>query len=291
MLALRLSFPLTVLLWSVVCLSGWGAEVGKIACEDRKFLTDFFRGLLSQGCFAATLFDKKSAASFDYPPQLIPKMDDPAFKNKFLLEHKGWQVWEKYQHLFEFKNFLFLKLDREYLSVLFVNKKKMQEVLSENREFFQSHFSEDPLKVEMSTFLLKAFLPNFRQNNFHLAQGLLLGYGRESCLAFQERSCIEDTLAYFPYDVSELPRKCSAAPESLLDGFPQDLIQKQNQYKEAFSLKQFWPQTNPFFCATAPGYMAFSIPYNPEIEGLKDQVSALYNSDQFLEDFLTIITR
>ena len=261
----------------------------QIPIEDQRVLTDFFKGLLTQGPFAITLFGQKSACTFDYPFVLVPKMNDIAFKIKFLLEHKGWRLWENINTSSTLITFFFCIQKGGFLSVIFVHKEKMVSILTEHREFFQNHFSKDPFSHDLEKFLQSAFIPDFKRPNFHLAQGLLLSYDPKSCLDFQHRSSIEDTLSFFPYYVPETIT--ASNPDRLLDGHPEDLIQKQEHFNDYFALKRNWPSENPFFCSFSPGYMAFDIPQDSHISDLHEKIINLYNSDQFLEDFIKILTQ
>lgn len=281
-----------LLLYSHIAIHGMTAveAIGLIPLEEKEYLSSFFRGLLSQGSFAMTLFGQKSATSFDYPEQFILKFGDPALRTRFIWELKGWRIWEKYQNLFEFKNFSFVGLNYCCKSIVFINKQKSNSVLTAHRTFFENYFAKDPLIEKIEVFLTNALQPNFHVHNFHIMQGLLLGYPIESCIDFQEKCRIEDTLAYFPYDVDEGFMGCSQAPDSLLDGYPQDLLKMRLQFKENFSMKRKWPDSNPFFCTSAPGYMSFHMTYDPAIDEVKQKIANLYNSDQFFEDFIAMLT-
>lgn len=263
----------------------------RIPAEEREYLTSFFKGLLGDGSFALTLFGKKPAAPFDYPSELIVQMEEGKLKREFLLQKKGWKIWSKYKDLFKFNNYLFLYTSDDFSSIWFVNKKTIESILIQHREFFKGYFFVDPLSVNLGDFLSKALIPNFTTNNFHIAQGLLLGYPWASCHDFQERSRIDDTLAFFPYDVEEYHFASCAAPASLLDGYPEDLFKKYARFKEGFALKRNWENTNPFFSTTPGGYLAFDSIYEPQFEDIKKKIMKLYNSENFLEELLAILTQ
>ena len=284
---------LGLLLFASVTVHGLppAEAIRQIPPEDREYLTSFFRGLLSQGSFAMTLFGQKAATSFDYPDQFVLNFSDPALVGRFLCESKGWRIWEKYQNLFEVSNFLFLRLNYCCKSIVFVNKRTMNSVLTSHCEFFERYFSRNPLVEKMEEFLTSAFKPNFHVKNFHIMQGLLLGYPFESCFDFQENCYIEDTLAYFPYKGDEELMGCSPAPDSLLDGYPQDLLKRRVQFKESFSMKRKWQESNPFFCTSAPGHLAFCAPCDPTVDELMQKIANLYNSSQFFDDFIAILTQ
>ncbi len=266
----------------------YASALQQIPMDDRQLLSDFFKGLLTQGFFAATLFGQKPCMSFDYPARFFPFVHSESFETKYLLESKGWKIWKKYQELFEYKKYLFLYAERDFLSIFFVHVEKMKSVLEEHKEFFQSHFSEKLLNGPLDRFLSEAFAPNFHLHNFHLAQGLLFGYDWNSCIEFQRRNQVFDSLSYFPYDVPKF--EMGTTINELLDGYPEDLIKKQLDYENRFFLRQKWPDTNPFFPTFSQGYVAFEIPYDSQMEKMRKKIIKLYNSDQFFEDFLKILT-
>src|SRR5579872_3421851 len=267
-----------------------GNHLNLIPADEKEYLTSFFKGLLGNGSFALTLFGKKPATPFDYPSELIVQMEEGKLKREFLLQKRGWKIWSKYKDLFKFNNYLFLYTSNDFSSIWFVNKKTIESILIQHRDFFKGYFLVDPLGENLDEFLSKALVPNFKMNNFHITQGLLLGFPWASCFDFQERSRIDDTLAYFPYDVEDYHLASSAAPASLLDGYPEDLFKKYNRYKEGFALKKSWENTNPFFSTIPGGYLAFDSIYEPQFEEIKKKIMKLYNSEHFLEELLALLT-
>lgn len=262
-----------------------------IPADEREYLTSFFKGLLGNGSFALTLFGNKPAAPFDYPSKLIVLMDDGKLKREFLLQKRGWKIWNKYKDLFEFKNYLFLFTSDDCSSAWFVNKKAICLVLDSHRDFFSEYFSVDQWSENLENFLSEALIPNFSQNNFHVIKGLLLGYPWANCFDFQERSRIDDTLAFFPYDVEDVHFKSKAVPESLLDGYPVDLLKKYAHFENHFSFRKSWENTNPFFLTNPSGYLAFEPIHEPKFEEIKPKIMQLYNSDHFLEELLVILSK
>lgn len=262
--------------------------IDSIAQEDRPYLTAFFKGLLADGSFALTLFDQKPAAPFDYPSHLLLLMEDGRAKRKWHLQKKGWKVWERYRPLFE-ERFLFVRLNEDYSAIWFVNRSVMKAVLEQHREFFQNYCAVDPMKEELCSFLTKAFAPKFSKSQFHVALGLLLGYPLQSCLHFQERLQIEDTLAFFPYAENEQEIDQEDAPR-LLDGYPIDLLERSQNFQKNFKFRCLWsPQENPFFPTRPSGYLCFESIADPNLKEVKEKIARLYNSDNFLEDFISML--
>lgn len=262
--------------------------IDAIALEDRPYLTAFFKGLLAEGAFALTLFDQKPAAPFDYPSSLLLLMEEGRAKRKWLLQKKGWKIWERYRSLFE-DRFLFLRLGDDYSALWFINKKIMNAILAQYKDFFQEYCASDPTQEELSSFLAKAFTPQFSKDQFHIALGLLLGYPLQSCLDFQERLQIEDTLAFFPYAESsqEIDQK---EPRDLLDGYPLDILQRTADFQKNFKFRCYWSaHENPFFPTKPSGYLCFEPIEDPNLKGIKEKIAKLYNSNTFLEDFIELL--
>ncbi len=276
--------------FSLFSLFGNPSGLEKIPKQDQKTLTLFFKTLLSQGNFAATLFGCKASSCFDYPPPIVSMIGDPLVKNRFIYELQGWRLWEKYRSLFKIDRFSFIQLKDEYPSILFVHKEKLLSVMARHQDAIRQYLPLDPVSVGIESFLVQAFLPKFHSKDFHFVQGILLGYEPQSCLEFQNRIKIEGTLSYFPYDVEEDIRLHSLRTDELLDGCPLNLVEKAAEYKEKFSMKKSWPDTNPFFCTSSPANMAFEERFISHFDEVKERIAKLFNSDHFLEDFIAVLT-
>ena len=205
------------------------------------------------------------------------------------MEYEGWKVWEKYQDLFEMQNFLFQKIpspeEPGSFTILFVHRKKMAKTLEQYPDLFPDK--------SMDAVLSRVFVHVEIQNpQFHLLQGILLGYGLENAKAFQEMTRIYDTLMFFPYDTGErVLNSVELNPRNLLNGYPKDLLKTQEFYRKNFAFQHIWLEDNPFFCTKPYGYCAFDILLDPQLRSLQEKIIDLYNSDAFLEELLTMLTK
>lgn len=264
--------------------------IKQIPESDRVVLTRFFKGLLEQGAFAKTLFGQKPAACFEYPHYFLLYACENEYRTQCCLERVGWKTWAKYLPLFKFKNHRFLFPEEDFFCVIFIHENKVRNVLEKNFDFFHSFTTKNPLKHNFDEIVMQVLQPNFSLQNFHTAQGLMFGYKKSECLTFERRCQVEETLEYFPYDVPESFLSSEPKLENLIQGYPDDLIQERNRYEKEYSIKRDWPETNPFYSTRSPGCMAFEREYDPNFSKIQDQIITLYNSDNFLEDFIRILT-
>ena len=274
-----------------------------IPAEDQAILRNFFKDLLTDGDFAATLFGYKPSALLIYPFYTDVIANPLAsqktflklrhrFSAKFLLEYKGWQLWEKYQSLFPVKHYF---LEHKFLpggsgySVLFVHKEKMLSTLAEHADYFRFILAEKNPLDNAINILRTAFSGNLLKI-MHCEAGILLGYDPQSCFDFQQKFQIEETLYYFPYDVQDVSHLPQTQTQLLLDGYPNDLFSMHKKFKEEFLFRSSWQTENPFFCSTPFGFCSFSTFYDPQIPELQNKIINLYNSNSFLIEFLTLLS-
>ena len=238
--------------------------------EDRQYLSTFFKGMLTDGSFGATLFGQKASSSFEFPYWLgVRRFYHQGSAREFLRE-KGWKIWLQYQSLFTIKNFLFFYFENELsINILFVHKDKMSSVLKQNQDFFFTTFSKSITTPEEAVLYWNSCI---EAPNRHVITGLLLGYDWDSCNAFEERNSLTK----------------EASPPLPLD---QELYTVDEHSKEReLSLKRIWPP-NPFFCAQPPGYLAFDILPDPQTDIVQQKILHLYESECFLDEFLDLLTK
>lgn len=234
----------------------------QIPLEDRNYLSEFFKGMLTDGFFGATLFGQKASSLFEFHYLHV--------KKRFYgpRNFRGWKIWLKYQSLFDIKNYLFIPAQFENgRIILFVHKQKMTHVLQNHQDFFRRFFSTPHPSLDDAV----PFLCLARERpDQHIAVGLLLGYDFDSCVAFQKMN-----------EVSDRNGVCLPLDQELFES---------NQNDNPFSFKRIWPK-NPFFCAKGPGYRAYRIPFDPQTDEVQEKILHLYNSDRFLEDFLNVLVQ
>jgi hypothetical protein len=119
-----------------------------------------------------------------------------------LRTYRGWKAYQKYKHLFEASNFLFLsernpfweevcrqsKRSNPARSILVINKRKFREVLETYKKDFQAVLGTKSISYDQ--FLLdmkhKTFLNEILKNHDGLI-GTIFGFGRDNAWAFEER--------------------------------------------------------------------------------------------------------
>ncbi len=220
---------------------------------DQQVLDHFFKGLLTQGNFALTLFGQRPACLLTHQLSYTLTVAQPKMRAKFLLEYEGWKKWEKYQHLFTMPNFLFWKIPNEQeegsFSVLFVHKQKMAQVLKQHADLF-------PRDASMEMILSDVFVQKHPEDpRYHLLQGVLLGYGLKNAKTFQEMCDVQTFLPTHPTS-------------------------------KEFVFRRVWQESNPFFCTRPCGYLALHQPQSAELGSVQQKMIDLYNSDPFLQTFL-----
>ena len=145
----------------------------------------------------------------------------------------------------------------------------MTQVLQRHKDFFCKFFSIRHATLEEAVSFLCSSNGHHERPDQHIAIGLLLGYDWNSFVTFQKMNLPSNM------DDASLP----------LD---QECFEMGNTSDEEFSFKRIWP-SNPFFCAKSPSYRAFEIPSDPQTSEIQEKILHLYNSDHFLEEFLSIL--
>ena len=236
--------------------------------EDRQELIDFFRGMLSQGDFAAVLFDLKPASLHDWPWWCVqyPEKNHPV-RNHLLLTYKGWTIWSKYASLFDLK---YLFVDQGYhdemFTVWFVKKNYINSI--------KAYLQENPSGIEK-----------------HRKLGTMLGFDEKDVEGFCEERELELVMEYLPFDSQKLvgssePREKIA---DLLKKYSNTLPEHLTRFEQGFFFQDFCSPVERFFPSGVYGYRSFSRETKDQTEW-KQKVADLYNSENFLEEILTLMT-
>ena len=240
--------------------------LSKIPSKDQKIISDFFHGLLSQGDFASVLLSSKTSSSHNCVWWFL-KSKNERFKNLFFLQQKGFQLWQKYKSLFPSLKFDFV--DEGYhkgtFTFLFVKTsiKEATQTLDKNS-----------LKTTES---IQAF-------------GKILGYPSKDIEDFILKGKLDFTLNFFPYEKEKeiYYNDLYTNTSDLLNGYPENLIEKWEHYNAHFKLKPIWLKSTPFSPSTSIGYATFDDIEVDDAE-LQQKIANLYNSDHFLEKILTLM--
>jgi hypothetical protein len=180
-------------------------KLRSIPAEERVFLEAFFRDLISMDDGSYVLFGSKPASLMPYAEW---EKRDLEFNFRFLSvtdfspEKKGFEIWQKYQHLFPSKTYVLVKSRfSEYMAALFlIHKQRLFGVLSEHFTDFQEIFPQ----FGSAKHLLHAMLddPSILQQicqEHDLLLGIILGFGKENARLFERKMKIAAFL---------FPRKC-----------------------------------------------------------------------------------
>lgn len=237
----------------------------EISEKDQKILSEFFRDMLSQGDFAEVLLGDKPASVHDCV-WWVNKSKKQRPKDFVFLCYQGFKAWKKYEHLFPNKQFFLFCEEKEdgTFSVWFVKrntKKKIDEFLESQKQGV----------------------------DLHEAFGTLLGYPEEDVDAFCLLIKILSTLAYFPYDT-----KSYEAPSSKLSDLISnphiDPVLALEELEAQYSFHPVCSKNDLFFPVAMHG--CYSATHKDKIDTQwRENVVKLYNSDNFLEEFLLLIAQ
>ena len=191
----------------IICLACCQQDpLKKIPTEEKKQLECLFQDLFLNQHLAYTLLGDKpvSLAGHFY---ITPMGNLHPASNSFKRE---WEIWEKYQNQFKFKNHLLTQLPNPYFknsrSITLINKNAFIKIVNENLDLFQKKLGKN-LTGE-------SLLNQVEKSSNHLFQiikkdealyGILLGYGRSNSLLFQRYA--EICLLIEPLELTEFSLK------------------------------------------------------------------------------------
>ena len=171
-------------------------EVEDIICrispEDRTILERFFKELICFDCYGYVLFGNKpmAFATFENQIEIQYMLSLYSLQNNAL--KIGWQIWNKYQGLFNIKNYIFRVSQNpvcpEVTLIVLINKSACLKILSDNLKIFRSVLGdgitpeEIVLRLETEDTILDKVL-----NHHDGLLGMLLGYGVHNSMMYQRR--------------------------------------------------------------------------------------------------------
>lgn len=198
--------------------------LSKIPKEDRDNLEFFFRYYLSQ-LFGYVIFGDKPMVFATHSEFKIPATDYyncyPATEILEGMSHslhpivlkikKGWETWQKYQHLFPSSNIIF-KTEcfphhaENWVEIICINKKTFIKTVTENIDEFKKVLGQDitPESLLQSCLIAKNFSKDVLKKN-HGLLGILLGFGKHNALLFERRSIIDSMFFRKKIGVDYLP--------------------------------------------------------------------------------------
>ena len=107
---------------------------------------------------------------------------------------RGWEIWEKYEHLFPHPNFIFCNTeilysdDYQMVNLYVINKTNLLKCISDNESVFKKNFGESFSKEEFINFIEITKDLDLAIGNNEILRGIILGFGEESANAFYEQN-------------------------------------------------------------------------------------------------------
>ncbi len=168
-------------------------KIHQIPIEDRWAIESFFKILLFQEDAAYVLFGDKPVTYTGYL-DFSNKEIFSFFRRRSNLVNKqlrqGWEIWEKYAHLFPSRRYILKgkRSDWRRVEIVLIDKKKFKKKFEENRSDFQEVLGNEIT----ASYLLKSYendsLPLFDHlKEHHALLGILLGYGKRNAWLFYFR--------------------------------------------------------------------------------------------------------
>lgn len=272
-------------------------KLASIPEKDRYVLEAFFRYILFEESFAYVLFgDKPVSLSGYFDPKEISG-DNLIFIRQLLhkknwIVKRGFEVWQKYQHLFPSSNYrLNIERSLEFDSIFHITLFSKKNVFL----MFEKH-SKDFKKILGSEITVEALWKECGNDHWHRTAlknhealfGILLGYGRENACLYHRRAIVGiDTYlppgVYFRTRPRPSPGYSSAEEEfRVLDQIAQPFCEEDYE----------WPNYKFMFL---PHFMAdqnieetkqLKIKYRNE----RKQIREIYSKGDFLEITLSRFT-
>lgn len=175
--------------------SSVASKIQEIPVCDRSAIDTFFRIFLLKNAGAYVLFGDKPAAFDAYfiasAEEIISSGERTVWENMQL--RKGWEVWEKYKHLFPSKRFLLQSrlTDDDRVEIVLLHKQRVIHIIEENLTDFQRVLGIDIAASDVLERYEQRNLPFFDVlNRHHALLGIVLGFGKRNSWLFQNRERI-----------------------------------------------------------------------------------------------------
>lgn len=178
-------------------------KLQSIPLEEKFFLEAFFRTLISVDNGSYVLFGDKPASFMIYEESqshdYVHSLSDFPGEIVFSPSKRGFEVWQKYQHLFPSKIYSIIKIEscfyKNISAVFFVNKKRLLNILSKHFVDFQRNFPQfKSVNSLLQSILLDSSILREICNKHNLLLGIILGFGKENAALFERKMRIEACL-------------------------------------------------------------------------------------------------
>ena len=194
-----------------------------LTISERFYLNNFFRACVRTDHFGYTIFSDKPVSLSGYFIRCRSDELASPYRNKLIA--RGWNVWKKHEHLFPHKNFIFceevevfhdkdLDFTFKICHIYLINKEAFLNLLINYSSTFVKYlgdgFSPENFLAKVEN--TKTVTPHL--NHSEALKGLVLGYGLEASLLFEEFQ--KDSFPPEPVStqviVSHQPSNCKIEP-------------------------------------------------------------------------------
>ncbi len=285
-------------------------QVKLIDSKDLLILEDFFYIMFRDNAFAYTLFSAKPMGIGGYAWDFVDASSNHYRQTRMMIAFKGWQVWQKYAHLFPSQNFYMIKSnpsDPNNLCFTIINKRRCEQVITKHLPIFQNWLGFEATLQKILDIVCSDQLEWYNmKKGFIACLGILLGYGKVNSLGCERRNqLLIQALYRVPYHLEGLTGRMKSRQgyfhvglqrKESMEGLEQPIsiqsvIEELNALSEtykpiAFVEKDDLCPVRDFRCA---GFMddietqMLKIQYESDYQKLVD----IYNADNFLEIILT----
>jgi hypothetical protein len=253
---------------------------------DRLAIDTFFRIFLLKSAGAYTLFSDK--------PMTFDSYFDPfagewtSLCRRSYLENmqlrKGWEAWEKYQHLFPSHQFLLQsrRLNSNQVELVLIHKKHVIQIMKQHLSDFQKVMGEKITPLELLSRYQKGDVALFDLlKEHHGLLGILLGFGKRNAWLYQKRERISED--FYPFTLKTHPY-----PSPGFKTLAEERAYYQNTLTGAFTHEN---SRKCFKFLYVPGFVAD--PESTETQELQKKylqqrsfIHAIYSHGNFLETTL-----
>lgn len=182
------------------------SKLSRIPEEDRARIEKLLSYLVWEETFAYVLFGNKPMAVCDQDkirsPYYLEIDPSPSYELESL-----WETWKKYAHLFPMSEFIFLTEGNDkYFEVYLLNKSNCLKVIENNLVLFQEKTGCNFNTVEMFDYIVTNSGNDIYKNSLNKSQGLygiLLGFGKENSIGFENYFCINKSRGPLPPETGQ----------------------------------------------------------------------------------------
>jgi len=178
---------------------GANPHIEKIPKADREKLELFTYSPLHNTVIGYAFFGEKPVAIETFP--VVTRLP-LSHSLRFVMLHayfpywQGWEIWERYSHLFPSKKIIF-RFDRETATLILINEKATRKIFYKNQDLFLKY---SPYQMSASAILEELFSPTSNKKSIiaenSLLLGIMLGYGRNNAIAFFNRRYIQQLRSF-----------------------------------------------------------------------------------------------